>query len=76
MIFFNFSKNFFLLVWDGVVRKRGWMYIFFVFFLCDMVTLSRFFSRFFFININIFFWGMEKFQHKNITKRINNIFKK
>jgi hypothetical protein len=36
----GFSKKIqqiiFLVVWDGVVEERGWVYLFFFF--CDMVT--------------------------------------
>jgi hypothetical protein len=30
--FFNFPRNWFLVVWDGVVGERGWVYIFLSFF--------------------------------------------
>jgi len=34
----NFQGNILLVVWDGVVGERGWVYIFCLFFFCDMVT--------------------------------------
>ncbi len=34
-----------------------------------MVINEDFFSRKYFIKTNIFFWGMEKFQHKNFILR-------
>jgi hypothetical protein len=53
-------------VWDVVVRKKGWVYFLFIF---KIFFNEYFFSKKYFIEINVYFLGMEKFQHKNLTKR-------
>ncbi len=57
----------------GVWRK--WMSIFFLFYFFVIWWLNEiFFSRKYFIKINILFLGMEKIQHKNLIERTKNYF--
>ncbi len=63
--FKKIPRNCFLVVWDAVVGERRWVYIYSLFFFCDMVTWWIFCIKKIFIKINIFFLEMENSQHKN-----------